>query len=114
MTDRPALRYGARTLPPLVESTAKKLSTNPLQRRESGRLRLVYGLDAIENLGKIALRNLNIIVILQIEPKLCRCADCLGEPKRGIGGNASLFAGVPFVPRGREAGSRVHSTRRHH
>src|SRR5205823_5588 len=36
-----------------------------------GRLRLVYGLDAIENLAEIALGDLNVIVVLQIEPKLC-------------------------------------------
>jgi hypothetical protein len=36
------------------------------------RLRLIYGLDAIKNLAEIALRDLNIVVVLQIEPKL-RC-----------------------------------------
>src|SRR5215470_14920772 len=42
--------------------------------RRLGRLRLVYGLDAVENLAKIALRDLNIIVGLQIQPKLRRRA----------------------------------------
>ncbi len=32
--------------------------------RSLGRLRLVYGLDAIENLAQIALRDLNVIVVL--------------------------------------------------
>src|ERR1700738_203259 len=68
-----------------------------------GRLRLVDGLDAIETLAEIALRDLNVIVVLQIEPKLCRCAECLGEPKRSIGGNASPFAGDPFDPGARQA-----------
>jgi len=55
---------------------------NPLQRRQLGRLRLVYGLDAIEKLAEIALRDLNVIVVLQIEPKLYRRAERLGEPQR--------------------------------
>ena len=46
------------------------------------RLRLVYRFDAIENLAEIALGDLNIIVGLQIEPKLRRRAERLGEPKR--------------------------------
>src|SRR5882724_5815400 len=53
--------------------------------RALGRLRLVYGLDAIKNLAEIALRDLNVIVVLQIEPKLCSRAERLGEPKRSIG-----------------------------
>src|SRR5260221_14460664 len=69
----------------------------------SGRLRLVYSLDTIENLAEIALRDLNIIVILQIEPKLCRCAERLGEPKRGIGGNSWPFFRDAFDTRGRQA-----------
>src|ERR1700730_7295908 len=48
-----------------------------IQRRRLGRLRLVDGLDAIESLAEIALRDLNVIVVLQIEPKPCRCAECL-------------------------------------
>src|SRR6266851_5194411 len=83
--------------------TARKLPTNLLWHRRSGRLRLVYGLDAIENLAEIALRDLNVIVVLQIEPKLCRGAECLGEPKRSIGGNAGLFAGDPLDPCARQA-----------
>src|SRR5882724_6048175 len=79
----------------------------------SSRLRLVYDLDTIENLAEIALRDLNIIVILQIEPKLRRCAERLGEPKRGIGGNSSLLAGDTFDPRARQAASLGKSTRRH-
>src|SRR5258707_12098209 len=71
----------------------------------SGRLRLVYSLDTIENLAEIALRDLNIIVILQIEPKLCRCAERLGEPKRGIGGNAGLVRGEALASRARRAPS---------
>ena len=60
-----------------------------LQHRRLGGLRLVYGLDAIENLAEMAFRDLNVLVVLQIEPKLCRRAERLGEPKRRIGGNIS-------------------------
>jgi hypothetical protein len=42
---------------------------------------------------QIAPGDLNVIVGLQIEPKLRRCAERLGEPKRSIGGDAGLFAG---------------------
>jgi hypothetical protein len=58
---------------------------------------------SIENLAEIALRDLNVIIVLQIEPKLGRCAECLGEPKRRIGGDAGLFAGDPLDPRARQA-----------
>src|ERR1700680_211528 len=91
----------------------------PLRRRTlksgcgSGRLRLVYSLDTIENLAEIALRDLNIIVILQIEPKLCRCAERLGEPKRSIGSNAGPFAGDPLDPCARQAAGLGKSARRH-
>src|SRR5436190_6502527 len=48
-------------------ATAKKLpALRP--RPQSSRLRLVYGLDAVENLAKVALRDLNVIVVLRIEP----------------------------------------------
>src|SRR5688572_20041239 len=50
-----------------------------LQRRRLGRLRIVYGLDAIENLPEIALRDLNVVVVLQIEPKLCRVPSALAS-----------------------------------
>src|SRR5271169_5569534 len=66
----------------LSERNGLSAVMNRLQRRRLGRLRPVYGLDAIENLAEIALRDLNVIVVLQIEPKLCRCAERLGEPKR--------------------------------
>src|SRR5260221_14134917 len=78
-----------------------------------GRLRLVYSLDTIENLAEIAPRDLNIIVVLQIEPKLCRCTERLGEPKRGIGSNAGLFAVDAFDPRARQAASLGKRPRRH-
>src|SRR6202521_2554716 len=113
MTDRPELRYGALVPPPLVESTARELSMNSLQRRQLGRLRLVYGLDAIEKLAEIALRDLNVIVVLQIEPKLCRRAERFGEPKRGIGANAGLFAGDPLDPCARQAAGLGKSARGH-
>src|SRR5262245_707201 len=79
----------------------------------SGRLRLVYGLDAIKNLAEIALRDLNVIVVLQIEPKLCRCAERLGEPKRGIRRDAGLFAGDPFDSCPRQAADLGKRARRH-
>src|SRR5258708_33862312 len=77
--------------------------TNPFQYRRLGRLRLVYGLDAIEHLAEITLCDLNVIVVLQIEPKLWRCAECLGESKCGIGGNARLVFGGPLPPRAWDA-----------
>jgi hypothetical protein len=43
-----------------------------------------HDFDAIENLAEIALRDLNIIVVLQVEPKLCGCAECLGKRKRSV------------------------------
>ena len=69
--------------------------------------------SSIENLAEIALRDLNVIVVLQIEPKLCRCAERLGEPKRSIGGNAGLFAGDPLDPCARQAAGLGKSARRH-
>src|ERR1700674_4730379 len=97
----------------LSERNGLSAVMNPLQRRRLGRLRLVYGLDAIENLAEIAFRDLNVIVVLQIEPKLCRCAERLGEPKRSIGGNAGLFAGDPPARWGRKAAGLGKSARRH-
>src|SRR5689334_11382973 len=79
----------------------------------SGRLGLVYGLDAIENLTEVALRDLHVIIVLQVEPKLCGCPQRLGEPKRSIGGNAGLFAGDPLDPCARQAAGLGESTRRH-
>jgi hypothetical protein len=76
-----------------------------------GRLRLVYGLDAIENLAQTTFRDLNIIVDLQIEPKLSRCAKRLAESKRSIGRNASLLAGNPFDPSPRQAANFGESAR---
>ena len=86
---------------------------NPLQRRRLGRLRLVHGLDAIENLAEIAFRDLNVIVVLKIEPKLRRRAERLGEPQRRIGSNAGLFAGDPLDPSARQAAGLGKSPRRH-
>src|SRR6516164_5004610 len=83
-------------------ATVKKLPAL-LRRRPSSRLRLVDGLDAVENLAEIALRDLNVIVVLQIEPKQRRRAERLGEPKRCIGGNAGLFVGDPLDSRSRQA-----------
>src|ERR1700730_2253054 len=79
----------------------------------SRRLRLVDGLDAIKNFAEIALRDLNVKIVLQIEPKLCGCAERLGEPKRSIGGNAGLFAGDPLDPCARQAAGLGKSARRH-
>src|SRR5215469_15236744 len=76
LTRRPA----ARVLP--QNSDALRYCTPRL-----GRPRLVYSLDAVENLAQIALSDLNIVVGLQIQPKLRRRAKRLGEPKRGIGRN---------------------------
>src|SRR5258708_9939423 len=87
--------------------------TNPFQYRRLGRLRLVYGFDAIEHLAEITLCDLNVIVVLQIEPKLWRCAECLGESKRGIGGNAGLFAGGPLAPSARQTPGPCKSARPH-
>jgi hypothetical protein len=61
--------------------------------------------DAIENLAEIAVRDLKVKVVLQIAPKLCRCAKCLGAPKRSIGSNAGLFVRDPLNPRARQAAS---------
>jgi hypothetical protein len=58
----------------------------------SGSLRLVYILNTIEKLAQISFGDLNVIVVLQIEPKLCRCAQRLASANRRIGGNARLFA----------------------
>jgi hypothetical protein len=74
---------------------------------------LLTGLDTIENPAEIALRNLNVMVIPQIEPKLCRRAERLGEPKRSIGGNAGLLGGDALDPSARQAASLGQSTRRH-
>ena len=110
MTDCPNTRWTTRNCPELRgDTTPKNLKVGCGLRR----LRLVYGLDTIENLAEIALRDLKIMVILQIEPKLCRRAERLGEPKRGIGGNAGLFAGDAFDPRARQAASLGKSPRRH-
>src|SRR5258708_5006583 len=95
----------------MTDGPNPRWATTP--RRRLGRLRLVYGLDAIEHLAEIALRNLNVIVVLQIEPKVCRCAECLGEPKRSIGGNAGLFAGDPLDPCARQAAGLGKSAPRH-
>src|ERR1700686_5555071 len=81
------------------------------QHRQLGRLRLVYGLDSIEKLAEIALRDLNIIIVLQIEPKLCRRAERLGEPQRSIGGNAGLSARDPLDPCARQAAGLSKSAR---
>jgi hypothetical protein len=53
--------------------------------------------DSIEDLDEIALGDL--VVVLQIEPKLCARAKRHGEPKRSIGANAGLFAGDPLYSR---------------
>src|SRR5208337_1331109 len=88
------------------------LVMEPLQRRWLSGLRLVYSLNAIENFADVALGYLNVIVVLQIEPKLRRCAERLGKPKRSIGGNAGPFAGDPLESRARQAASLGESARR--
>jgi hypothetical protein len=88
--------------------------SSPNQRRHwSGRLWLVYGLDAIENPAETTHCELNVIVGLQVEPKLRRCAERLAEPKRGIGGDASLLAGNPLDPSARQTANFGKSARRH-
>jgi hypothetical protein len=92
----------------------RKISTPcDIALRRLGGFRLVYGLDAVENLAEIALRDLNIIVGLQIQPKLRRCAERLGEPKRGISRNAGLLAGDPLDSRPRQAADLGKSACRH-
>ena len=54
-----------------------------LQHRRLGRLRLVYGLDAIESLAEIAFRDLNVIVVLQIEQK-CAATFSVIEADAGL------------------------------
>ena len=78
----------------------------------SRRLRLVHRLDAIESLAQLALRNLDIGVILQIEPQLRRCAERLAEPKGRIGRNSGLLAGDPLDSRARQAASLGQGARR--
>ena len=65
------------------------------------------------NLAEITPRNLDVVVVLQIKPKLGRRAECLAEPKRSISGDASLFADDPLDPRTRQAASLCKSARRH-
>jgi hypothetical protein len=61
-----------------------------------GRLR--FGIVSIRSrILTIALGDL--VVVLQIEPKLCARAKRHGEPKRSIGANAGLFAGDPLYSR---------------
>jgi hypothetical protein len=74
--------------------------------------RLVYNLDAIENLPKIAFRNLTVMVVLQIEPKLCGRAKCLRKPKCRIGRDASLLADDPLDPGTRQTANFSKSARR--
>jgi hypothetical protein len=45
--------------------------------------------------------------------KLRCCAECLGEPKRGIGRNAGLLAGDPLDSRPRQAADLGKSACRH-
>ena len=78
-----------------------------------GHLRLVHGLDAVENLAEIALRDLNIVVGLQVQPKLRRCTKRLGEPKCGIGGNAGLLACNPLDSSPRQTADLGKSACRH-
>ncbi len=81
--------------------------------QQLGCFRLVYGLDAIENLREVALGDLNIVIGLQIEPKLCRGAERLAEPKRRIGGDAGLFARDPLDSGSRQATDLGKSASRH-
>lgn len=81
--------------------------------RRSSRLRRVHGLDAIQYLAEIALRDLNIVVGLQIEPKLRRGTERLAEPQRGVGGYPGLFVGDPLDSRPRQAADPGKSARRH-
>jgi len=51
--------------------------------------------------------------LCRFEPKLGGCPEPLGEPKRGIGGNAALFAGDALDPSARQAAGLDESVRRH-
>src|SRR5205814_8946324 len=79
----------------------------------SGRLRLIYRLDAIQKLAEVAFRDLNVEIVLQIEPKLCRRAERLGESKGSIGAYARLFARDPLNSRARQAANFRKRARRH-
>jgi hypothetical protein len=87
-----------------LESRAE-IICGPTQHSALGRLRLVCRLNATENLANIALCDLNVVINLQIQPKLCCCAERFGEPKRSIGGNAGLLARDPLDPRAGQAAS---------
>src|SRR5579872_175451 len=100
-------------VPPLIRALSRAACRSQIILRPLGRLRLVDSLDAVKNLAEIALCNLNIIVGLQIEPKLRRCAERLPKPQRSIGRDASLFAGNPLNPRPRQAADLGESARRH-
>ena len=78
-----------------------------------GRLRIIDGLDALECLAEIALRDLDIVISLQIEPKLRRRAERLGETQRGVGRNTGLLIGDPLNSRARQAADLGKSAGRH-
>src|SRR6516164_3417881 len=80
------------------------------RRRRSGGLRLVHRLDAIENLAEALLGDLNVTIVLQIEPKLTRCAELHRQADRL---QNDRLAGEPVdPPRAPTAGSfyRLRST----
>jgi hypothetical protein len=104
IVNRPGLTRSQRKVPSAITNALQPWLRRP---------RLVYGLDAIENLAEIALRDLKIIVVLRIEPKLCRCGNCRGEPKRSISSDPSLFAGNPLDACARRAAGLGKSARRH-
>src|SRR5262245_56518740 len=105
MAHRGRWRWAPLLLPWRDDAEARRASASANFRRHAisqlrrlGRLGLVYCLDPIENFAEIALRDLHVIVVLQVEPKLGGCPERLGESKRGISGNAALFAGDPLDP----------------
>src|SRR5690349_11695165 len=70
---------------------------NVRHQRRSSRLRLVHGLNAIEYPAEITLRNLNIIVRLQVEPELRRRAERLSGDQ-GLDGERSQETGSLRYP----------------
>jgi hypothetical protein len=70
IVNRPGLTRSQRKGPSAITNALQPWLRRP---------RLVYGLDAIENLAEIALRDLKIIVVLRIEPKLCRCGNSVAS-----------------------------------
>jgi hypothetical protein len=87
-------------------------SRNIRQAPGQAALGLVHGLDFREGIAEVEPGDLDVVVGLQIEPKLRRRAERLGEPKRGIGRDARLLAGDPLDSRPRQTTGPHKSARR--